>query len=704
MKQQAYRDNISDISGEVITTEFALEANESMIQMLTQSVYKDPILAVIREWSTNACDACLMGNKPVKFDVHLPTTEDTTFFVRDYGIGLSKQDVVTIFSTLGASTKRDSNLVNGTLGIGRMAGLAVADAFTVESFLEGIHSTYVISMQKGKPVTIDMGSVPTAEENGIKISLDVPYSDISVFKEKASLLYIHFDYKPNLNLKDIVIELDTTGHISEDWYIAKNDRTYSISNYVVMCQVCYEIPNDYVVKNKGFKNLVLKAPAGSVTFNPGRESLSLDKKTVEFINNAFIEIEKEYVEAAVASMALANNDKELMARYTAVTKAVPSNIIDLIDPTPFASDEFKTLFTVGGYARSTNSNISFRALTITDAFIQKTNKLVDASYKNSYYKTSRKMSLDTYQSVLSFSEFFNAHHVIIDLKSKYRKALNDNFDGKPLITWLKTDKDTDIDLAVAEIKGFLDVLGVSYQLASDIVALVDVTTSEVVPREGLYVRPIERDGTVQRAQVMKEDNALSNDYLYVRLNNTTPVQTDPSFSMSNYFDMCALMRNTGYSLPPIIGVPKKYQEYVDDLDNWMDFETYVKDKSQEVTFKALKKEQKYASNSFATLAELVNEDSPEDMQKFMKEYREYQNFRKSTEYISSSHSMFLANLFNANIEYFSLEDPEDITVLVEKYPLTFALATSAYTQRVLLNTEQRRKLMEMEKLYAVHNH
>ena len=158
MKQQAYKDNISDILGEVISTEFALETNASMIQMLTQSVYKDPISAVIREWSTNACDACLAAQKPVKFDVHLPVLEDSTFYVRDYGTGLSEKDIMGLFSTLGASTKRDSDLYNGTLGIGRMAGLAVpgTDAFTVESFLDGTHYTYIISMQKGKPVTISM--------------------------------------------------------------------------------------------------------------------------------------------------------------------------------------------------------------------------------------------------------------------------------------------------------------------------------------------------------------------------------------------------------------------------------------------------------------------------------------------------------------------------------------------------------------------
>lgn len=116
MIQQAYKNNVQSVQGDITTTGFSIEVNESMFQMLTSNVYNDTKLAVMREWSTNACDACLAAGVEVKFDVHLPTLEEPKFFVRDYGTGLAPEDIVGLFSNLGASTKRNSNMYNGTLG------------------------------------------------------------------------------------------------------------------------------------------------------------------------------------------------------------------------------------------------------------------------------------------------------------------------------------------------------------------------------------------------------------------------------------------------------------------------------------------------------------------------------------------------------------------------------------------------------------
>lgn len=116
MIQQEYKNSITDMSGGITSTEFTIEANASVYAMLTQNIYNDPILAVMREWSTNACDACLAAGVPVEYDVHLPTLTEPQFFVRDYGTGLAPEDIVGLFSNLGASTKRNSNLYNGTLG------------------------------------------------------------------------------------------------------------------------------------------------------------------------------------------------------------------------------------------------------------------------------------------------------------------------------------------------------------------------------------------------------------------------------------------------------------------------------------------------------------------------------------------------------------------------------------------------------------
>lgn len=107
-------DSTSNI--DVSTGDFSIEMNASMFQMLTKNVYNNVILAPIREWSTNAIDACLEANLPINFDVQLPTIQDPTFAVRDYGTGLPEDDIIGLFTILGASTKRSSNRYNGTFG------------------------------------------------------------------------------------------------------------------------------------------------------------------------------------------------------------------------------------------------------------------------------------------------------------------------------------------------------------------------------------------------------------------------------------------------------------------------------------------------------------------------------------------------------------------------------------------------------------
>jgi DNA topoisomerase VI subunit B len=79
-------------------------------------MYNKPVRAVIREWSTNAVDACIAAGKTPEFTVNVPTVDNPVFSVRDYGTGLPLDKIKSLFFRLGASSKRDSNDFNGTLG------------------------------------------------------------------------------------------------------------------------------------------------------------------------------------------------------------------------------------------------------------------------------------------------------------------------------------------------------------------------------------------------------------------------------------------------------------------------------------------------------------------------------------------------------------------------------------------------------------
>lgn len=287
----------SNIETPVTLGSFTLEPNESMFRMLTTSSYKDLISAPIREWSTNAVDACIAAGVPISFDVHLPTVEEPTFSVRDYGTGLPESDIVGLFATLGASTKRQSNAYNGTLGIGRMAGLAYTSGFTVESYHDQMYYSYLISIQNGLPSYIKLGESPTDQPNGLRLSLTVNLSDVNIFVDKATAIYRYFEVLPNLNIP-ITPASDTAIHVCDSWQL---DRNLS-GNHILMSNVLYEIPRDSQIPTFGFSGIIFKAPTGSVSFNPGRESLSLDPVTIDYVKKCFLAAKTQYAEFATETI------------------------------------------------------------------------------------------------------------------------------------------------------------------------------------------------------------------------------------------------------------------------------------------------------------------------------------------------------------------------------------------------------------------
>ena len=271
----------SNLQTPLQTNQFTIEQNAHMFSMLIGKVYNDLILAPVREWSTNAVDAHILASNPDPFNVHLPTQDEPYFAVRDFGPGLSEDDILGLFSSFGSSTKRDSNAYNGAFGIGRMSGLAYATSFTVDSYHNGTHYSYLITLQDGIPVNARLFDSPTSEPNGLKLTLSVRTQDIHLFHDRAKNLYKYFDLKPLLNI-ELDISTPLASQLCDDWYF--HDDGYR--SYVLMANVRYQIDISKI-KTHSFERLILKMPTGSVSITPGRESLSYDDKTIAAIQAAY---------------------------------------------------------------------------------------------------------------------------------------------------------------------------------------------------------------------------------------------------------------------------------------------------------------------------------------------------------------------------------------------------------------------------------
>ena len=425
--------NESALQSDVAFNKCTIEANASMFSMITSKLYNNTILAPIREWSTNAIDACLAANKPIKFDVTLPTIENCIFAVRDYGDGLSTEDINTLFSTLGASTKRSSNAYNGTFGIGRMAGLAYTQhSFTIESFYDGYHNSYLLTTKNGELGIVKLSSEPTSEPTGLLLSIPVKSEHIKNFHHEAKKLYRFFDDKPNLNI-DLDISTPKYTTLATDYFLLEE---YTYSNYVLMSNVLYTIPSSDLVEKKNLHGVVLRVPNGSITYAPNRESLILDERTVSYLNSQFAYVYDDIINTITMALNNCKTLKEYITLYYSYTNKMP-------------------------YGIRNNITINWTMLGSSLFSINSKNKIictipnVEVYYWPNYYSGFKLTTLNNLELLVK------SNIIIIDQKTRFRNAalkLRDN----ATIVFKVTDS-----TALATLKQQLTTQGFTYKITSD---------------------------------------------------------------------------------------------------------------------------------------------------------------------------------------------------------------------------------------------
>lgn len=269
---------------------FTIQNSRHMFNMLSSKLYSDKVLAVMRELTCNAADAHTMaGNVDTPYDVHLPTSLEPEFHVKDYGVGLSHEDVLHLYTTYGASNKRHSNDCIGGMGVGSKAPFAYTDQFTVESRFNGKIKTYSCYVDDfGNPQIVNLNNSTTEEPNGLTVRVPIKNSDIREFHDKASTLFKHYKSKFKLN-KEVDLSLNKSLE-GDGWFY--EDHIYKTDNYLIMGDVRYKLDKykfDDDIKCY-MKSLYIDLPIGTCNITASREELEYTKETIKVIENKIKEI------------------------------------------------------------------------------------------------------------------------------------------------------------------------------------------------------------------------------------------------------------------------------------------------------------------------------------------------------------------------------------------------------------------------------
>jgi hypothetical protein len=170
------------------------------LNLMRDSIYQNPIKALIREVAANAYDAQKRaGNEDKPFQITFPSQYQDSYKTRDFGTGLSKDEVFAILPFFGESTKNDSNNEIGGFGIGFKSPLAYGPNFVIASYFNGVKSVYNYYISENKKGRIaQMDESPTEEPNGLEIIVPVKNGDRDKFVSEAKNIFRFWKVKPEV--------------------------------------------------------------------------------------------------------------------------------------------------------------------------------------------------------------------------------------------------------------------------------------------------------------------------------------------------------------------------------------------------------------------------------------------------------------------------------------------------------------------------
>jgi len=343
IEQQTYN---TQVIGDMKENACSIEMDAEAFALLSGGLYSDEQRAILRELGTNAYDSHVeAGNEETPFEVHLPNSLEPNFKIRDFGTGMSKKTLETVFPTYFKSTKRNTNDQTGCFGLGCKTPFCYTDSYQVISYHNGTKLVYNFYKNvEGKPVFSLMLEKETDEPNGLEIIFPAS-SKFWAFEDRAKNVFKYFKTKPiitgvfNFELPGIDYWLQTDAY---------GIHKESSASHVVMGNVAYpfttneihglELHKDgekeQVLLSESEKKLIqhgvdLYVPLGSVDFPTSRESLKWTPKTVKTVRTALAKVIVDISKQAEKDLEDAENYLEACQKKYNFEHSIIGKISDL---------------------------------------------------------------------------------------------------------------------------------------------------------------------------------------------------------------------------------------------------------------------------------------------------------------------------------------------------------------------------------------
>lgn len=424
MKLDTINTTKTNINSELI--QFSIKQSPVMFDILSNKLYSNPILAIVRELITNAYDSHVVANTlDIPITIKEPSYGSQELVIRDYGTGLSKEDIIKIYTTFFNSTKCNDNNLTGGFGLGSKTPFAYTDTYEVNSYYNRTLTKYILFKNNGLPTITEVGSESTDEHNGLEIIIKmIEYKDISLFNnaitdyllanpEIKTTFTINYD---NITSYDNLHTVQLDSNYNCNVYIKQGLNYFNLDNIIELFSSS-EYHNILYDKFKTIKdiadllkiNIFYSIPIGSLIVAPNREFIQVDTKNDyilidNYITNLFTCLETMYENNTIFNTnKLVSKYKEYMYRTYSNNIVCFSYNIDYINNRAINSYSFdildlnKKIYTIYCYGKKNlNKVISLakKLNTTYKCYIFDIDKRIDKNALRTFLKAHRNIAND----------------------------------------------------------------------------------------------------------------------------------------------------------------------------------------------------------------------------------------------------------------------------------------------------------------------
>lgn len=284
--------------GDVGLNQMGLNVNSLTFKTLIDGIYNNKLGAVIREISSNARDAHIKSENTNPFEIILDTNSSnlvTKMTIKDYGNGLTKEEMIKYLCTLNSSSKRDSNDFIGFLGIGSKSPFSLVNNYNFTSYKDNNKIVLNFFRADNETPHYDIVTEPSdVTVNSVECNI-IFYNQTISLENVLSEIYkqlILFDIQPRIIVNNIeenkteihepenffskVIETEHYFKLirDENPYYEDLHRKYTSCNLLIsLGNVIYQykVSNYYNVRNTSTDTYIFKFDPQELSFNEGRE-------------------------------------------------------------------------------------------------------------------------------------------------------------------------------------------------------------------------------------------------------------------------------------------------------------------------------------------------------------------------------------------------------------------------------------------------